>query len=145
MVRGVAAFHAGLAQSMIVTGGFGRHPPTEAEAMAALAREMGVPDPAIVAERSARNTHESARYCAVLMRRRGWRRALIVTDGWHLPRSLLAFRAYGIQGEGESAGGGRDEVGYRLWLNYLGRETIGYAWYALRLRRRLLGLAPQDD
>ena len=144
IVRGVAAFQAGRAESLIVTGGMGRHAPTEAEVMSRIAREMGVPEAAIVVERQARNTHESARICSSLMRRRGWRRALIVTDGWHLARSLLAFRAYGIEAEGDSAGGGRDEVGYPLWLQYAAREALGYAWYAMRLRRRLVGLAPQD-
>lgn len=145
VVRGVAAFHAGAARSLIVTGGIGRYGPSEAEVMSRLAREMGVPETAILPERHARNTRDSARYCAELMRRRGWRRALIVTDGWHLRRSLLAFRAFGIDCAGESSGGGLRELGPSLWLSQVGRELLGYAWYTFKLRRRLLGLRRRPD
>src|SRR3546814_15760851 len=109
--------------------------------MARLARDMGVPAACILTERDARTTYESARNCAALMRRHGWTSVLLVTDGWHLARGLLAFRGFGVTAQGESAGGGPGEVGYRRWLAYAAREALAMPWYSLRLRGRLLRVA----
>jgi len=134
IVRGVEAFREGAAPTLVMSGGLGRNPPIEADVMSRVAREMGVPDEAIVAERSARSTDENARYCAILMRERGWNRALIITDGWHLPRALMTFRAYGATVDGDSAGGGRAALGWDRWLRHVVREGFAYVLYACRLR-----------
>ena len=131
--RAVRLFRAGAAPMLVMTGGLGRHPPAEAELMAALAIRAGVPPERILLEDRAATTFESARNCAALLQERGWRRVLLVTDGFHLRRSLLIFRAFGrtfgavVAG---SAAGGR--IGWRRRLLYGAREGIGLAWYAAR-------------
>jgi len=70
--------------------------PKEAEEMASLLVEWGVPRGALLLEASARTTHENARDTAALLRSRGARRALLVTSALHMERALRTFRAAGV-------------------------------------------------
>lgn len=113
---GVAAWRAGLASHLLFTGG--RTDPSlwadlraairgpaarergeraEAEAMRELALVLGVPDAAILVESKARSTEENARFAAELMRERGLDRALLVSQPYHLHRSVALFRREGIE------------------------------------------------
>ncbi|MBI3947736.1 MAG: YdcF family protein [Armatimonadetes bacterium] len=58
--------------------------------------EAGVPGAALVLEDRGRSTAESARLCARILRERGWRTALLVSDPWHLPRAARLFRREGV-------------------------------------------------
>ena len=136
----VRLFSAGAAPLLVMTGGLGRHPPAEAALMAALAARAGVEPGRILLEDRAATTFESARNCAALLRDRGLRRVLLVTDGFHLRRSLLIFRAFGVDAAGSAAGGWR-QIGWRRRLFHGARESAGLVWYAaravpLRLRPR---------
>jgi uncharacterized SAM-binding protein YcdF (DUF218 family) len=64
--------------------------------MADFAKELGVPDSAILLEEESRNTHESAVRVAAICRRLGIRRVLLVTDVFHMRRAIASFRAQGI-------------------------------------------------
>lgn len=132
--RAADLFHSGAAPRLLVTGGLGRHPPAEAEVMARIAEGLRVPRAVILKEGRARTTWESARYCYSILRELGSGRVLLVTDDWHLPRALLAFRRHGIAADGEGAGGGPGEVGTFRWIGYALREKAGMIWYALRKR-----------
>jgi uncharacterized SAM-binding protein YcdF (DUF218 family) len=66
------------------------------------------------------------------MKLHGWSTALVVTDWHHLPRALLAFRGMGVAAHGAAAHG----TPLRRVLAELPHETLGLAWYALRLARR---------
>lgn len=68
----------------------------EADSMAALLVELGVPRSAIVLESKSRNTHENAVNCAAILDANGWRIVLLVTSSVHMPRALAAFRRSGI-------------------------------------------------
>lgn len=132
--RAADLFHSGAAPFFLVTGGLGRHPPAEAEVMARIAEGMCVPRTVILREDRARTTWESARYCCSIIQKLGGGRVLLVTDDWHLPRALLAFRRHGIAAIGKGAGGGPGEVGLLRWIGYALRESAGMVWYALRPR-----------
>ena len=81
---------------VIPTGGVGEHPPSEAEVMARILRGAGVPEEAIRPEGKARNTRESARLVAAMVKARGIRSVVVVTDPLHCVRTVDAFRAEGI-------------------------------------------------
>lgn len=81
---------------VIPTGGVGEHPPSEADVMAKILREDGVPEDRILLEGRARNTDESARFVAVLARERGLETLVVVTDPLHCVRTVGAFRAEGL-------------------------------------------------
>ena len=81
---------------VIPTGGVGDHPPSEAEVMARILREAGVPEEAILLEKEARNTRESARLIAAIAKERGIQSVVVVTDPLHCVRTVGAFRAEGL-------------------------------------------------
>jgi uncharacterized SAM-binding protein YcdF (DUF218 family) len=59
-----------------------------------LTSEFGVQVSAI--ERRSNTTWENARYTAQLMKQKGIERIILVTDAWHMSRSLYAFERNGI-------------------------------------------------
>lgn len=78
------------------TGGVGRHGPAEADVMAALLRERGVPPERIRTEPTGTNTLSSVRACAALL---GGHRGPVyaATSAYHLPRCVLLLRLAGLQ------------------------------------------------
>lgn len=72
----------------------------EADALAGMLRDGGVPAEAIVRERCSLDTRDNARFAAALLGRRGIGRVVLVTCSWHLPRAERAFRAAGLEVEG---------------------------------------------
>lgn len=107
--RAIAAsrlYHAGMARTVVVTGGR----PTEPDAGDALDAsvrflgELGVPRQAIVVEDQSPNTRGSAVNVARLARARGWGRLVLVTDGTHMRRARLAFVHEGLQVSSEPTG-----------------------------------------
>lgn len=131
LATGARLWRDGQAPLLIVSGGLGRHGPSEAAVMRDLARKLGVPDGRIVTEDQSRSTFANARNVAGLMRARGLRRALLVTDGYHLPRARATFRAFGVEVRGVAVP--RPRGRRREWLYQAAREVPASAWYALRL------------
>jgi uncharacterized SAM-binding protein YcdF (DUF218 family) len=115
-----------------MTGGLGQHPPTEGEVMRQVAMEAGVSAAQILLEQQATSTLESAIYCARIIRQHGWATVLIVSDRYHLPRALLAFRSLGLQVSGSAAAGGRyaSRRRWKAWYAW-GREVVAYGWYVV--------------
>jgi uncharacterized SAM-binding protein YcdF (DUF218 family) len=133
MQRGYAAY-------LLVTGGMGQHPPTEAEVMQRLAVAHGIASQCVLREEQATSTFESAWLCCDILRQHGWSRVLVVTDRYHLPRALLAFRSCGIRAVGSAAMGKPARYLRQRWHYYL-REWCALLWYLVRavpilLRRR---------
>ncbi len=135
VAHGARLFHAGKAGHLIVTGGGLDTPPTEAEAMRALALKHGVPEGRIIIEDKATRTLENALYTARIMEDRGWARALVVSDPFHLPRALFLFRRLGIAASGAAV---RERCGEPRWRWYGGyvREAGAFAATVLRLLGR---------
>jgi uncharacterized SAM-binding protein YcdF (DUF218 family) len=94
--RGVELWQAGLAPVLVPTGGLGRFPPAEAEVMARVARANGIPDAALVLEREAASTAESAALVRALAETHGWQQVIVVSEPYHLRRSALLFQAQGL-------------------------------------------------
>lgn len=68
----------------------------EAADMAAIMRQLGVPDNAIIQESAALNTYQNAVNVKNILNTRGIRQVLLVTSAMHMPRSLLIFKHQGI-------------------------------------------------
>ena len=66
--------------------------PPEALVAKALAIQLGVPANRILINPGSRTTAEEARDIGAMARARGWRRILLVTSAFHMPRSLATFR-----------------------------------------------------
>jgi uncharacterized SAM-binding protein YcdF (DUF218 family) len=130
--HGVSLFGKGRARRLIMVGGYGRAlpppPVSEAQAMRALALAAGVPGDRIVTEDVSSRTIENAHYTKRLMDANGWRRALLVTDAFHMRRALYTFRRFGIDVEASPAG--RRQGDSRMhWVAAHVRETVALAVY----------------
>ena len=90
---------AGTVGLLIPTGGVGEHSPSEAEVMARILRQAGVPEEDILLEEEAGSTRESARLVAAMARKRGIRNLLLVTDPLHCVRAVEAFRVEGFEAQ----------------------------------------------
>jgi len=90
---GVEAWRAGRAPLLMMSG------IREAEKMKRRAVKLGVPPERILVESEARTTRENALRCAELMRAHGLVRALVVTQAYHRPRAVAAFRRVGVAAE----------------------------------------------
>ena len=51
----------------------------------------------ILITREVGNTADEANAVAELMRTRGWKRIILVTTGWHMPRAAWLFRQVGVE------------------------------------------------
>jgi uncharacterized SAM-binding protein YcdF (DUF218 family)/lysophospholipase L1-like esterase len=81
---------------MLFSGGTGGPCPV-AEAMAGLARELGVPERRVLVERVSTNTRENAVLTTALLRAWGMPRVMVVTDRLHMRRAAASFRRLGLE------------------------------------------------
>jgi uncharacterized SAM-binding protein YcdF (DUF218 family) len=68
----------------------------EAQEIANLLVELGVPRSALVLEAKSRTTRENAVNTAAIFEAHGWRTGLLATSATHMPRALAAFRRVGL-------------------------------------------------
>jgi uncharacterized SAM-binding protein YcdF (DUF218 family) len=132
-VAHAAALHrSGRVRWLLMSGGVGRRPPAEATLMREAALRAGVPDEAVLLDDRSRNTLENARFCREIIEAAGWRRILVVTDAYHLPRALYSFRRFGLRVDGEAVPGvPLDGEVIRAYL----REMLALPVYLWRVER----------
>ena len=94
------AFLARGAKLALACGGRSWGGIVEADAIAQILVQNGIPEEAIVRERCSLDTRDNARFAASLLGRRGLGGVLLVTCTWHLPRAERLFRTAGLAVEG---------------------------------------------
>jgi uncharacterized SAM-binding protein YcdF (DUF218 family) len=92
MFNGVRIFKRSGAETLALCGGSEPGVESEAEVMAALASELGVPESRIITETESRNTMENGAGLAKLLPSAQARRIGLVTSALHMPRSVKVFR-----------------------------------------------------
>jgi uncharacterized SAM-binding protein YcdF (DUF218 family) len=117
---------------LVPTGGLGDHPPSEAEVMARILREEGVPEDAVLLEDRALNTWDSARLVAGMADKLGVRSVVVVTDPLHCARAVAAFRKAGLMAWAEPVYSSPMWRGKWLRRGQLIREIGALAWYRIR-------------
>ena len=117
---------------LIPTGGIGKHPPAEAEIMARVLREEGVPGDDMVLEDRALNTWDSARLVAGIAQKLGVESVLVVTDPLHCVRTVAAFERAGLRAWAEPVYGSPMWRGRWSRRGQLARETGALIWYGIR-------------
>ncbi|HEY3381957.1 MAG TPA: YdcF family protein [Vicinamibacterales bacterium] len=88
------------APTVVVSGGIvsaGQQQRSEADAVADGLVRLGVPRERIIVEGQSRTTRENAQYSAALLRPRGVRRVVLVTNSRHMQRAVAEFRAEHIE------------------------------------------------
>lgn len=124
---GVELWRRGIAPLIVLTGGrdrLARAAITEADAFATRAKQLGVPGSALLLERDSRNTADNARHLAKLLPEP--RRVVVVTQPFHLRRSLLWFRRAGFDARGYHI---EDSLQYRdpaLAVRWITQEYISW-------------------
>ena len=125
---GVELWRRGFAPVLCISGGGpGRiipDHPREADAMAARARALGVPDQALRVERDSLSTADNARHTARLLVAEGRTRVWLVTQPFHTRRARAWFRRAGLEARAWYAA---DSIQYRLPRHGLRWVVIEYA------------------
>lgn len=93
LVEGIRLWRKIPRSRLLLSGGAVFNSLTEAEAMAVLARELGVPDSLLVLENKSRDTDDQVRNIAEIIEHDHF---LLVTSAAHLPRSMALCRRQGL-------------------------------------------------
>lgn len=92
-----ALYLAGRAPRILISGSALDGKVSEAQMIARLLRQRGIPDSAILLENNSRNTYENARFTDIIMRGKKLKSALLVTSALHMPRAAGSLQKRGIQ------------------------------------------------
>jgi len=89
-------WHAGVVKAILVSGAVGREGFDEARVMHDDLARRGVPDSAITVDSDGGNTALTCDHARAVLKARGWRRVVLVTQWFHVARALLAARRAGL-------------------------------------------------
>ncbi len=129
--------------TFVPSGGIGRHGPAEAEVMAGLLRDAGIPKTRIIEDRDAGDTFDSAVNVARIVRLRSNRfRIVVCSSGYHNPRCALLFWLLGIPVRIPRMPSDRQHLGLMKWAYFCLREIPALLWDGIFMlaRRRGLGI-----
>ena len=96
VMEAVREFRAGRAGAIIVSGGETLPGLVEADTMALVASQAGVPPGKVIEEREARNTLQNIFFSQRLMQQHGWTSAEVVSSPSHLPRAALILEHWNL-------------------------------------------------
>ena len=124
------AWREGTAQYIIACGGQGTDEPApEGGIMRDWFIENGVPEDQVFAENRSTNTIENFRNARKIMEDHDWRSACVVTNDYHVERSLWIAGDAGIDAAGIAA---RSPGSFRGYWFARARETCSWVFYVLR-------------
>ncbi|MBI4382371.1 MAG: YdcF family protein [candidate division NC10 bacterium] len=130
---GIVLYRRGLAPLLVFTGPARGEGPAEATVRAELARELGIPAEVILTEAGAKTTREEAIRVGALLRPRGIRKILLVTNSLHMARARGLFERGGFEvlaapTDDVSKASGEPEDRLQLMRQILG-ELIAQLYY----------------
>lgn len=124
-------YKRGFFSTIIVSGGTGKHGYDEARDMKRYLVKKGIPPEHIYEDKAGKNTYMTARNASRVMTERGLKSAMVITQYYHIPRSKLAFRRFGISPVYSAH---VDSADIRDLYSTV-REVIAYYAYVLRSYR----------
>ena len=95
--RAVELFRRHLFPQIVVSGGIETNGTDETLAMRQYLMRQGVPAEAILLDPRGADTMDTAEDTVALMNQHGWKRIIVISQYFHLPRCKLAFRKAGIK------------------------------------------------
>lgn len=96
VLQGVRQWRLNIAPRIIVSGTAAHNHWVEADCMARLAEQQGVPAADIIEERQAHNTIQNVYYSVAIMQAHHWNSADVVSSWSHLPRAALILAHFPI-------------------------------------------------
>lgn len=128
--RAIQLYHQGIAEQIIVSGGRGIEGYEEAEVMRDVLVEAGIPATNIILDKQGYDTFQTAQNSKLIMEAKGFRTAIIITQYYHIARTKLAFKQFGIK----PVYSAHAEVRPELRDPYaLIREFVAYYYYLFRV------------
>lgn len=124
--HGVQLWRQGWAPFILCTGGLGDSGTVEGLVALKYIQGQGVPEEKIVYEGLSHTTRENFFYAQQLMLARGWQTCLVVSDPFHLPRSLSIARGLALEAYPAPTFEGPGWKSWSGWTFYTVRET--FAW-----------------
>jgi uncharacterized SAM-binding protein YcdF (DUF218 family) len=122
----LAAYKEGYAPYIVVTGGkLEGDAYTEAETGQIYLTDHGVPESAILMETEGNDSWQSMQGAADMLKQRGLKRVLLVSDGFHIFRLKLMARELGLTAFGRPASDSPIKRNSRNELDYVIREAGG--------------------
>ena len=108
---------------LLVTGGLGKQPPTEAEAMSNYLQDRGLLAGMILTEPEGVDTLSSSVRCLEILQRQSDANSVVVcSSSFHLPRCRMIFRILGLPTERVAIPSDRKVLGTVRWLRASLRE-----------------------
>jgi uncharacterized SAM-binding protein YcdF (DUF218 family) len=92
----VELYKQGLFPNVIVSGGVGTEGFDEAAVMKTYLIEKGLPEDRIHVDSEGANTYLTAKNSYRMMKENGWQSALVVSQYFHISRTKLALRRFGV-------------------------------------------------
>jgi len=130
--RAIELYQQGYAPYLLLSGGLGQYPPEEAEVMRRLAVEAGIPQEALILDKEAHSTWESMEQAREILEQEGWETAIIVSDPFHIERSLLMAGDAGFAAYGSPAPHSPTYTIPSRRLFYTSREVLALWWYLVQ-------------
>ena len=128
-------YKANKAPIIIGSGGTGKYAPSEAEMIKRICLTQGVQADAIILEDKSKTTLENVSFSSQILKAKGAKSILVVTDKYHLPRALMCFRFFNFKCEGSGPQRGKSDTPLYKWIWYHIREIAALPYYYLKLRR----------
>jgi vancomycin permeability regulator SanA len=94
--KAVELYQQGLFPDLIVSGGAGQGGLNEAEVMKKYLVSKGLPEDHIIVDDDGANTYLTAKNAARIMREKGLRSAIVISQYFHLSRAKLALKRFGV-------------------------------------------------
>jgi uncharacterized SAM-binding protein YcdF (DUF218 family) len=94
--KAVELYQSNYAQTIIVSGALGKEGHNEAEAMRSYLVQQGVRSENILADLHGINTQATAQNSRALMEQHNLRSVILVSQYFHLPRSVYVFKKVGV-------------------------------------------------
>jgi vancomycin permeability regulator SanA len=126
--KAVQLYRQGLFSNIIVSGGVGIEGFDEAVVMKRYLIAQVVPDDHIFVDSDGRTTYLTAKHSARLMKEKRWTSALVISQYFHIPRTRLALKRFGVLAIYSAHAEffeGRD-------IYSTAREAVGYGSYLFR-------------
>ena len=141
-VKGAVDAASNNADAMFVpSGGIGRHGPAEAEVMAGLLLDAGIPKYRIIEDRDALDTFDSVVNVARIVRLRSDQfRIVVCSSNYHIPRCALLFCLLGLPVRMPRMPSDRRHLGLAKWAYLCLREIPALLWDGFLMLIRRLGL-----
>lgn len=133
-LHAVQKYKLGVAPLIIGSGGMGKNPPSEAEMITRICIDAGVPQSALLREDQSTSTLENVLFTGQILAQNNAKSILVVTDKYHLPRTLMTFRALGIDCAGSGPPRGVSKTPLRKWLWSYVRELAALPYYFVKTK-----------